>query len=281
MKKLISLLIAVTMLLVATTAFAAANPLENAPIYVIDTFDKFKDSDGNEVTSGEWVSEQASEMWVSYNYTSATIKLDGGKLYVLNSDGALCFRVGSFFSDSATEAFAGKTYEGIGFYMENNTATDVEVGTFNVAAGAWLLANNEDVILLAKNGTATVAEVGSGTEWGGGTVIVPAGFKGYVLIPLANQANAWAGGATFVAGTDAVGAFGVQIGTNEIGEGESLVFDNYFAYGGDIPVNNDGIITWEASSGEEPTETGDFSVIAYAAATVLGLGGLTVIRRKK
>lgn len=281
MKKLVSILVALSMVLLAVTAFAAANPLENAPIYVIDTFDKIQGDDDAEITSGEWTDEKGTAVWMDYNYTSATLKLDNGKLKVLNGDGALNFRVALFGTEPAQEALAGKNFDGIGYYMENNTAAAAEIGSYCVADGAWLFQYNEEVILLSTNGTATVAEVGNATEWGGGTFVVPAGFKGYVLVPNANLANAWAGGAIFVAGTDKVGNFGLQIGAIEIGEGESLVFDNYFAYGGNIENNNNGLITWGSNSGEEPTETGDFSVIAYAAATVLGLGGLTVIRRKK
>lgn len=181
--------------------------------------------------------------------------------------------------------------EGLGFYMENNTDKAQSIGLFMIGNGLFVLDYNSTVILYSIDGKYTVLH-------GDGSVNVPAGFKGYYVVPLEFIVNDWNNHSAWDPKTDFLLSFGLRFASVSIDsiKGETLVFDDLFIYGRNVQNNRGEVIVFmnagpaqtppseEQPAGSpvaQPSETTQKPPEGYAPAWALwlmaGIGALGII----
>ncbi len=278
MKKLILFLTVLTLAVSAFMATACATELptpwsdETMKIFILEDFDDKE----NGAAPMPW--EHNSDFTAEYADGKAVIN----EVFFLGEGGW-----GYAKLDQYSNAPASNTgVLGYGFYLENNTDSDLAI------AGYWIGCDN---FVGAGNGTYyTVVDgvVSELTTDEYGAITFASGFKGYFLIPFASHnAGSWSGTATTDA-TFSVANDYIALSMSSFNADQgNVVIDNYLLYGtsemegvsvdsldtpSDEPSN-----TPDDDQDDEQNDTGDVSVIAYAAiAAVSGLGALAIKRRK-
>lgn len=130
---------------------------------------------------------------------------------------------------------------GAGFYFENNLTTSMYIIP---------IFNGENLTTSTKQGDpvalVNAAGVQTDTTFGAyGTISLPVGFKGYIVVPFTSLYNDKAGGANLTAGNHTTAGdgfanfttlsikFSSSSNTFDIGD-EYLLYDNFFIYGKDV-----------------------------------------------
>ena len=157
---------------------------------------------------------------------------ENGQLVVKTGDAASgC----SFYLDLDCQiGLTGKGVKGIGFYMENNTSYDQAVNVFLVGQACYIWGGSEVRTVSAETGAAEIRKLEDGMLW------VESGFKGYILSDRASLLDAWTG--EFYKNKE-VAKPGFYSDYLEVGENESIIFDNYFVWGDGLEDNNNGRIS--------------------------------------
>lgn len=142
----------------------------------------------------------------------------------------------------------GKGVKGIGFYMENNTSYDQAVNVFLVGQACYIWGGSTQIrTVSAETGAVELRKPEDGFLW------VEAGFKGYILCNRAALLDVWTG--EYYKNKE-VAKPGFHCDYLEVGEGESLVFDNYFVWGEGLEDNTNGRISVDLfRDPEEPADS--------------------------
>lgn len=175
--------------------------------------------------------------------------------------------------------------EGFGFYVKNGNDEEVSFALELVTAedgnmnnGAYTIGSNKGYALVGRDGTKTVVTAPEAKHpydpemTVHSSFTVPAGFEGWVCIPMANLQKNYAA-ETFVGDDAATKVTG--FGWMNIGGKANLTFDNLFFYGSKLTEKDADLVL------DAPAATADVSAIAFAAAAVLSCGALTFVRKKK
>ena len=129
--------------------------------------------------------------------------------------------------------------EGLGFYMENNTDKVQSIGLFMVGSGLFVLDRDSTVILYNIDGRYTLLK-------GDGCVDIPAGFKGYFVVPLEFIVNDWDNESAWDPQNDLLMSFGLRFNSVSVDsrKGETLVFDDLFIYGKGVQDNRGEVMVF-------------------------------------
>lgn len=251
MKKLTAILLAVLLVGVMGTSALAGTPWEDtsSKIALLSTFD--------DITAGP-IDTTAEPFWSgTYNNQDNPMpcpfkaKIEDGKFVVYGAIEGVdvitdYFRL-SLNASLATDASKAQqaAAEGIGFYMENNSEMEQQMGLFFIGSACLMTNGSSYIYFVDLAGNVTEAE-----NDGNNGFYVPAGFKGYVLFPVQYIMDAWVNQEAWNPATKPFGAFGLQFIYVMLDEakGETLVFDNIFAYGPNVTENNDGVIPLTAAT---------------------------------
>ena len=223
-KRIVTAVICIALIFCFSVSFAAEDfptpwEQEDMNIYVLEDFNGISD---REVTKQELT-------WEGQENFPYSAKFEGGKFVFCSSEGTSAdFRY--MFSDQdafGVELFQG--IEGLGFYIENNTETIQSLGLFMIGNGLFLLDQGSTVILYDTQGKYTLLE-------GDNYVDIPAGFKGYFVVPLEFVINEWNGNTGWDAANDRITSFGLRFTSVAVdaAKNETLVFDDLFIYGAGV-----------------------------------------------
>lgn len=252
MKKLLTLVMAVVLMLSISVVASAADATELYDFSALSGESKATE------TAGWWVPDAANDHTLSF--------ADGKVSFGTDAAG----RWSAFPSFDETAQTATKGAAGWGIYVKGAADGPQSVAlSFNgVDTKNYIMAVGEQYALVDMDGN-VVNEDTVETPFGAqGGVVIPADFEGYVYIPF---------GMYFLnGGTDAFDAAGgVATPIYALGvEVVDLTIGEFFAWSGELPQesadNND----------DEQESTADVSVIAYAAAAIAGLGALVVAKKR-
>lgn len=135
---------------------------------------------------------------------------------------------------------------GLGFYVENNLSHSTYIAGMIYGDGMEEQIQQDCPFMLVDPETLEETPDTFGTY---GTLSIPAGFKGYVLIPFSSIGNPALEAGKYVAGenryaniTNVIFKFTTNNNTNMSLNGENLVFDNFFVYGNGISYNNESAV---------------------------------------
>ena len=135
---------------------------------------------------------------------------------------------------------------GLGFYVENNLSNSMYVCGKIFGNGIDMQAAQGQPFIRVN--AETLEEVPD-TVGIYGTISLPAGFKGYILIPFSSIGEPPLEAGKYVAGenkyaniTNVALKFTTSNNTNLSIDGENLVFDNFFVYGDGISYNNESAV---------------------------------------
>lgn len=175
--------------------------------------------------------------------------------------------------------------EGFGFYVKNGNDSEVsftiELVTAedgNLNGGAYTIGSNKDYALVGKDGAKTVVTAPEAEHpYTPGLIVhskltVPAGFEGWVCIPVANLQKNYAV-ETFVGDDAATKVTG--FGWMNVDGKANLTFDNLFFYGSKLTEKDADLVL------DAPAATADVATIAFAAAALVSCGALTVVKKRK
>ena len=135
---------------------------------------------------------------------------------------------------------------GLGFYVENNLSHSTYIAGMIYGDGMEEQIQQDCPFMLVDPETLEETPDTFGTY---GTLSIPAGFKGYVLIPFSSIGNPALEAGKYVAGenryaniTNVIFKFTTDNNTNMSLNGENLVFDNFFVYGSGISYSNESAV---------------------------------------
>ena len=275
MKKLIVLALAVVIAAcVGVTAFAdVATPFDDSSLNIL-LVENFDNADG---ITGAYLGIPDGAIAIDNPTFSDAFDFENGAFNVKEA------AANTAWAGILDTNFAGANAdaEGVGFYIKNNG--DEVVWNFNLVCDsnaslnglAFAIGSDKEYALVDMEGNKTVITAPH-TEHPNapGTVVhsnltLPAGFEGFVLIPLANMQQSWSSN-MLDNSTASFTGFGWQ------NSAINVSIDNIFFYGANVNGN------CEAADllGEGATDSADVSVIAYAAAAIVGLGALVVAKKR-
>lgn len=300
MKKFIIMLLACALVLSCVGAFAAApaTPWNDDSVKVKIT---------NSVTGEDVVYDQSAMFAPGFNWSG---KLD----WSLKNNQLVAVKKADAtegFETVLAQTFANFTTQdngadGYGFYIKNNCADDI-LFSFE---GSWIAPTNDSGNTLADSGiTFTPDSEAVLTSMDGVQSVIkaegvmphndtaafeiPKGFEGYITIPTASiqliigEGNDYSDLDGQPMDNTKITISWPAFNLNNVDE-NGVVFDNFFVYGSKITASEDASVVTDAitlkqggdSDKDDDKETGDLSVLAYAAAAAAGCGAL-IFRRKK
>lgn len=190
------------------------------------------------------------------------------------------------FKDAFIDGLKGGEYTYFRFYFENSTNSALRV---NVALGgdgkhgSFPAAEAKVVTLDGTQAAATPVEANTAGEEVS-HILIPVDFKGWIFYPVAvdklvinTQVEGW--GRSLITSYDEATSLEIDIRANVTDgfAGTQVIGTMALTKTMDVELPDPG-----EDPGEDPgQDTADFSVIAYAAAAIAGLGGLVVTRKRK
>lgn len=294
MKKLVCLIMAAAMALclLAVPAAAAVLPTpwtdDSLSIFVLDDFTGkdtgIIDSSTEKSAGNKWVQYTNSNPYLSIQFINNSLRFYYQSAWVED--------IQLLTNDSASKEGANLDGTlGIGMYLENNTKNDVGMKGHMYAGGFFesLISSDYYVIEDGEAVAGIVPETGN--------IVIPAGFKGYVLFPFSSFGDLWDSNSAATAEdaydymTDRVCLVMSEIG--EPNQTESyLLIDDIFFYGKGITDNTAEKGNIDLSGEKEPgkddgnkddsSQSGDIDVLLFAgsAAVLTGFLAAAVKRRK-
>lgn len=303
MKKAIIMLLACTLVLSCVSAFAAvpATPWNDDSIKVKVT---------NSVTGEDTVYDQSAAFAPGVNWSgNLDWSLKNNQIVAVKKADAA-----NGFETALVQSFANftsqdKGADGYGFYIKNNCAGVVlftfegswiapaeDAGSTLANSGLSFTADSEAVLTSMDGVQSTIKAEGTMSNNNAAAFKIPAGFEGYITIPMASI------NLIVAEGNDYSDLNGQPLDNTQITvtwpafnldnvDSNGVVFDNFFVYGANIEASADADIVTDAitlqqggndndDNQDNQQGTGDLSVLAYAAAAAAGCGAL-IIRRKK
>lgn len=195
---------------------------ENVKINVLESFD-FPDRE-----------IELSEMQVPDTECPYLARYEDGKVVIYQSDVDHCtyFRFDMTNKDSSAFRHA----DGIGFYINNDTAENVMLGLKMLGSNLYVIDNDKPIKLFNMEGDQVVATVANDCLY------VPARFEGYVTIAVEYLLGYW-NEASFVPewtrGESYISSIGFQTYYLWIDSeaGDTVSFDDFFVYGTNVEDN--------------------------------------------
>lgn len=239
---------------------------------------------------------------------SSLIELSDGVLYLNNTSR------GAAWIGFVTDKLANVTKaEGFGFYVQNNTGIDLPISMVlsadpacNLNSTSYTIGSNKEYALVDMDGNKTVKTAPEKRHPHNAEMIIhsqidlPAGFEGYVVIPLASLQQVYGDSSATLPADATITGFGWMPSDSD---GQAYVngdlgLDNIFYYGADVEEADAELILGESGgSTEQPTtpddekpstdpdkETGDVQLwleIAVAAAAIIAVAAVAVSKKKK
>ena len=211
-----------------------------------------------------------------------------------------------------TDKLTGVTEaEGFGCYVQNNTGVDLPFSIVlstdpdcNLNNASYTIGSNKEYALVDMDGNKTVKTAPEKRHpYSSETIIhsyfdIPAGFEGYVIVPLANLQQVFGDPSTTLPADAVITGFGWMPDDNGTAYNNGdLGLDNIFYYGADVEAADAELILGESGgSTEQPTTpddekpttdpegTGDVQLwveIAVAAAAIIAVAAVAVGKKKK
>ena len=213
-----------------------------------------------------------------------------------------------------TDKLAGAVEaEGFGCYVQNNTGVDLPFSIVlsadpacNLNSTSYTIGSNKEYALVDMDGNKTVKTAPEKRHPYNEEMIIhsqidlPAGFEGYVVIPLASLQQVYGDSSATLPADATITGFGWMPSDSD---GQAYVngdlgLDNIFYYGADVEEADAELILGESGgSTEQPTtpddekpstdpdkETGDVQLwleIAVAAAAIIAVAAVAVSKKKK
>lgn len=231
---------------------------------------------------------------------SSLIELSDGVLY-LNSTSRNAGWIG-FVSNKLANV---NKAEGFGFYVQNNTGIDLPVSIVlsadpacNLNNTSYTIGSNKEYALVDMDGNKTLKTAPEKTHpYSPETIVhsqfdIPAGFEGYVIVPLASLQQVYGDPSATLPADATVTGFGWM--PSDDGQGYAngdLGIDNIFYYGADVEASDAELILGgggSTGSDDDSTtdsgETGDVQLwveIAVAAAAIIAVAAVAVCKKKK
>ena len=201
--------------------------------------------------------------------------------------------------------------EGFGCYVQNNTGVDLPFSIVlsadpdcNLNNASYTIGSNKEYALVDMAGNKTVKTAPEKVHPYDTSMVVhshfdiPAGFEGYVLVPLANLQQVYGDPSTTLPADAVITGFGWMPDDNGTAYNNGdLGLDNIFYYGADVEAADAELILGESGgSTEQPTTpddekpttdpegTGDVQLwveIAVAAAAIIAVAAVAVGKKKK
>lgn len=231
---------------------------------------------------------------------SALMELSDGVLYLNNTSR------GAAWIGFVTDKLADVTKaEGFGFYIQNNTGIDLPVAIVlsadpacNLNSTSYTIGSNKEYALIDMDGNKTVVIAPEKTHPYNDTMIVhsqfdiPAGFEGYVVVPLASLQQVYGDTSTVLPSDAKIAGFGWMPSDSD---GQAYVngdlgIDNIFYYGADVEAADAELILGEntdSEGGNSTTgseDTGDVQLwieISVAAAAIIAVAAVAVCKKKR
>lgn len=201
--------------------------------------------------------------------------------------------------------------EGFGCYVQNNTGVDLPFSIVlsadpdcNLNNASYTIGSNKEYALVDMAGNKTVKTAPEKVHPYDTSMVVhshfdiPAGFEGYVLVPLANLQQVYGDPSTTLPADAVITGFGWMPDDNGTAYNNGdLGLDNIFYYGADVEAADAELILGESGGPTEqpttpddekpttdPEETGDVQLwveIAVAAAAIIAVAAVAVGKKKK
>lgn len=217
---------------------------ENVKINVLESFD-YPDRE-----------VELSEMQVPDTECPYLARYEDGKLVIYQSDVDHCTYFRFEISNRDTSAY--RHADGIGFYINNDTAENVMLGFKMLGSNLYVIDNDMPIKLFNMEGDQVVATVSNDCLY------VPARFEGYVTIAVEYLKGYWTESSfvgEWIRGESYITSMGFQTYYLWIDSdaGDTVTFDDFFVYGTNVDDNPGDVVVAKVGGEliEMPLNEGD------------------------